>query len=146
MDSDDHGCEPSLALKFYLKRDLDHGTERCVLYEARRHGKAKVGSLKGWRLSVATPYIRKTLPVSHRTQTLDNAMTNTRPLPEEDGVRLALTFLGIRNLKKLGRAENVAREIHAMSQEESYYWYAKALAGRHGSAGIRALRTLFAND
>ncbi len=132
--------------KFYLKRDLDHGNERCVLYEARTRGKSKVGSLKGWRLSVAIPYIRKTSPVSHGTRTANDEMTNTLYLLEEDGVRLALTFLGIRNLKKLVRAENVAREIHAMSQEESYYWYAKAHTDGHGSAGIRALRTLFAND
>jgi hypothetical protein len=125
---------------------LDHGTERCVLYEGRRHGKAKVGILKGWRLSVATPYIRKILPLSHKTRSFENPKNDTHPLPEEEGVRLALTFLGIRNLKKLGRAENVAREIHAMSQEESYYWYAKAHIGKHGSAGIRALRTLFASD
>ncbi len=129
--------------KFYLKRDADHGTERCVLYEARRRGKAKVGSLKGWRLSVALPYIRKLSPSSNRPRISDNLATYTHSLPEEDGVRLALTFLGIRNLRKLDRAENLAREIHGMSLEESYYWYAKALVARDGAPGIKAMRTLF---
>jgi hypothetical protein len=131
--------------KFYIRRDLDHGNERCVLYEAKRRGKSKVGTLKGWRLSVALPYIRKLTPLPRRTRPHGHVLTDTETLPEEDGVRLALTFLGIRNLKKLERAEKLVREIHAMTQEESYYWYAKALATQDGATGVRAMRTLFGN-
>ena len=101
-----------------------------------------MGSLKGWRLSVALPYIRKLSSSLLRVRAF-NFSTETHTLPEEDGVRLALTFIGIRNLRKLDRAEKLAREIHAMGQEESYYWYAKALTARDGATGIKALRTLF---
>jgi len=95
--------------------------------------------LKGWRLSLALPYIRKT---SHHLNFGDHDNPNQR-VPEELGVRLALTFLGIRNLRKLERAENLCREVHSMSQEEAYYWYAKALSRRPQTSGIRALRILF---
>ena len=95
--------------------------------------------MKGWRLSLALPYIRK---LSHHPIFGDRDNPNHR-VPEEEGVRLALTFLGIRNLRKLENAETLCREINSMSQEEAYYWYAKALGHRPESAGIRALRTLF---
>ncbi len=95
---------------------------------------------------MALPYLRKLSPSPNRMGIHSYATTNTNSLPEEDGVRLALTFLGIRNLRKLERAENLVREIHSMSQEESYYWYAKALVARNGAPGIKAMRTLFGKD
>jgi hypothetical protein len=132
--------------KFYLRRDLDHGNERCVLYEARRHGRVKVGSLKGWRLSVALPYVRKLSSSPPQTRTHDHPSANMLALIEEDGVRLSLTFLGIRRLRKLEKAERLARGISAMSQEESYYWYAKTSVSQSNSTAIKALRTLFGNQ
>jgi hypothetical protein len=98
--------------------------------------------LKGWRLSLALPYIRK---LSHQLKFADHDNPNHK-VPEEDGVRLALTFLGIGNLRKLEKAENLCREINSMSQEEAYYWYAKALGRWPESAGVRALRTLFGHS
>jgi len=127
--------------RFHLRRDLNNGAERWVLYETQRRGRTKVGSLKGWRLSLTLPYIRKIL---HQLKLAEDS-NPTHFLPEEEGVRLALTFLGIRNLRKLEKAENLCRQIHSMSQEETYYWYAKALARRPQTSGIRALRILYGN-
>ena len=128
--------------RFYLRRDLRLGIERWALYENHRRGWTKVGSLKGWRLSLTLPYIRRS---THRLKTSENSDSTLR-VPEEDGVRLALTFLGVRNMRKLERAERLCREIHSMSQEESYYWYAKALEHSQTTTGIRALRTLFSGN
>ncbi len=125
--------------KFYLKRDEKNGVERWTLYETQRRGRSKLGSLRGWRLSVALPYIRK---LSHQLRSGNPDNSNHR-LAEEDGVRLALTFLGIGNLRRLEKAETLCREISAISQEEAYYWYAKALGYRPEATGIRALRVLF---
>lgn len=110
-----------------------------MLYETQRRGRARLATLKGWRLSVALPYIRKLAQNSRSHQQVDP----TYRVAEEEGIRLALTFLGIRNLMKLEKAENVCRHVHSMSQEEAYYWYAKALGNHQLTLGIRALRTLF---
>ena len=131
-----------MGYRFYVRRDLNHGIERWVLYENHRRGWTKIGSLKGWRLSLALPYIRRT---TYQPKALENG-GSTRRVLEEDGVRLALTFLGVRSMRKLERAERLCHEIHSMSQEESYYWYAKALEHSQTTIGIRALRTLFSGN
>jgi len=130
-----------LAHRFHLRRDLNNGAERWVLYATQRRGRTKIGALKGWRLSLTLPYIRKIL---HQLKLAEDS-NPTHSLPEEEGVRLALTFLGIRNLRKLEKAENLCRQIYSMSQEETYYWYAKALSRRPQTSGIRALRILYGN-
>ncbi len=131
-----------MAHKFYLKRYLNDGVERWTLYEARTRGRTKVATLRGWRLSLALPYVKKIVQASQRLKKPDES-DRTQNILEEDGVRLALTFIGVRNLKKLERAENLCREIHSMSQEEAYYWYSKALGRTYQTSGVRALRMLF---
>lgn len=130
---------------FILRKNGDHVSESWVLYEAdRRHGeRARIGSLKGWRLSVALPHIRKAMQFSER-QSRANAKpgkSGSYRLVEEDGVRLALAFRGLRNLRKLDRAEKLCHEVHSMSKEEAYYWYSMTSSRGTGS-GIRALRIL----
>jgi len=131
---------------FSLRKSLNKGLECWTLYEARRRRgeKAKISSLKGWRLSVALPHIRKVLHETEKhgessNQKIDDRTVN---INEEAGVRLALTFLGIRHLHKLERAEKLCQEIQSMSREEAYYWYSKVHNPKEHSPGIRAIRTL----
>ena len=89
------------------------------------------------------PHIRKAMESSEthsRPVTVKGKVSSFRLL-EEDGVRLALTFRGLRNLRKLDRAEKLCSEVYSMSREEAYYWYSRTSSQRPGS-GIRALRML----
>jgi len=134
--------------RFFLRNSVNQGSNCWVLYEAqRRHGeKAKIGRLKGWRLSVVLPHIRRALHASERQKRArsPNQPGNTSAnILEEDGVRLTLAFLGTRNLQKLERAETLCQAIQAMSREEAYYWYSKVRSPGGPGIGIRALRTLF---
>ena len=129
---------------FIIRKNGKNGSESWVLYEAdRRHGeRARIGRLKGWRLSVALPHIRKAMQSSDRQSAEAKAgKKRSVRLLEEDGVRLALTFRGLRNLQRLERAEKLCHEVYSMSREEAYYWYSRTSSRGTGS-GIRALRTL----
>jgi hypothetical protein len=130
---------------FILRKNGHYGSEAWVLYEAdRRHGeRARIAGLKGWRLSVVLPHIRKAVQLSETRIRVENVRPGNASfhLHEEDGVRLALTFRGVRNLQKLERAEKLCRGVYSMSREEAYYWYSRT-SNRETSSGIRALRTL----
>jgi len=131
---------------FSLRNSLNKGSECWTLYEAhrRRGEKAKISSLKGWRLSVTLPYIRKALHTTEKQREPSSRKADDGPvnISEESGVRLALAFLGIRHLHKLERAEKLCQEVQSMSREEAYYWYSKVRSPKGHSPGIRALRTL----
>lgn len=69
-------------------------------------------------------------------------------LVEESGVRLALIFLAVRPVSKLGRVEAISRGIRQMSGEELYYWFSKcAVADRSlAERAQKALRMLLAEE
>jgi hypothetical protein len=66
-------------------------------------------------------------------------------LQEQHGVRLALAMVATGPLHKRARVEAVLSGISRMSDEESYYWYAKCL-GPESSRGRRSLRLLLAEE
>ncbi len=66
-------------------------------------------------------------------------------LQEHHGVRLALAMVATGPLHKRARVEAVLSGVARMSDEETYYWYAKCL-GPEASRGRRALRLLLAEE
>jgi hypothetical protein len=66
-------------------------------------------------------------------------------LKEHHGVRLALVMVATGPLHKRARVEAVLSGVARMSDEETYYWYAKCL-GSEASRGRRALRLLLAEE
>lgn len=66
-------------------------------------------------------------------------------LKEHHGVRLALAMVATGPLHKRARVEAVLSGVARMSDEETYYWYAKCL-GSEASRGRRALRLLLAEE
>ena len=66
-------------------------------------------------------------------------------LQEHHGVRLALAMVATGPLHKRARVEAVLSGMARMSDEETYYWYAKCL-GPEASRGRRSLRLLLAEE
>lgn len=66
-------------------------------------------------------------------------------LHEHHGVRLALAMVATGPLHKRARVEAVLSGVGRMSDEETYYWYAKCL-GQDSRRSRRALRLLLAED
>jgi hypothetical protein len=77
----------------------------------------------------------------------DLSAKRTEPfrLTEHHGVRLALAMVATGPLHKRARVDAVLSGIGRMSDEETYYWYAKCL-GPEASRGRRALRMLLAEE
>ena len=73
-------------------------------------------------------------------------------LLETDGARLALLLWTIGPLQKPSRASLIKAGLSEMSDEEVYYWYAKAENGEGPSAqqrrgnALKALRMLLAGE
>lgn len=65
-------------------------------------------------------------------------------LPEAVGVRLTLTFAGVKPIQRVDRMRAFARGIARMSDEECYYWHAKCRSPSSPN-GEKALRTLLTN-
>lgn len=66
-------------------------------------------------------------------------------LQEHHGVRLALAMVATGPLHKRVRVEAVLSGVGRMSDEETYYWYARCL-GPEASRGRKALRMLLAEE
>jgi len=66
-------------------------------------------------------------------------------LKEHQGVRLALAMVTTGPLRKRARVDAVLSGVRRMSDEETYFWYAKCL-GPEASRGRKALRTLLAEE
>ena len=77
----------------------------------------------------------------HHRSLLRIVKSEKTSLNEEDGIRLGLTFKGLKDLKDAFKAHELVSGVYQMSREESYYWYAKISNGSPGR-GLRALRVL----
>jgi len=67
-------------------------------------------------------------------------------LDEASGVRLGLFFFALKPLRKVSRMEEIISGIERMSDEETYYWYAKCSNGRNANRSRKALRILLAGE
>lgn len=61
--------------------------------------------------------------------------------PEAVGVRIALAFIGVGQLRRVDKQRALAREIEQMSTEECYYWHSLCRSPSTPN-GRKALRTL----
>ncbi|MBE3577569.1 MAG: hypothetical protein IMX00_07735 [Limnochordales bacterium] len=60
-------------------------------------------------------------------------------LREDQGVRVALTLLALKPLRKTSRMERIAEAIRNMPDEEAYYWFSKAVSTRSARRALRVL-------
>jgi hypothetical protein len=60
-------------------------------------------------------------------------------LNEASGVRVGLLLLAVKPLRKGSRMEEVAAAIRGMSDEEAYYWFAKAAGSLRAQRALRVL-------
>lgn len=67
-------------------------------------------------------------------------------IDEAAGVRLVLAALATEPVRRRDRVREILEGISSMSDEEAYYWYAKATNAQSGSRALRALRLLLAED
>lgn len=66
-------------------------------------------------------------------------------LPEAVGVRLGLVLLATKPLRKIRRIEDISSAVRDMSEDETYYWYAKCTDAHHGVRAQRAFRDLLSD-
>lgn len=98
-------------------------------------------------LSRLTDTVQATLRASKKpATTISPSRKQPVDIDEAPGVRLTLTALGIEPLRRRDRVREVIEGIAAMSDEEAYYWYAKATHPDTGKRALRALRLLLADD
>lgn len=67
-------------------------------------------------------------------------------IDEAPGVRLTLAALAVEPLRRRDRVREILEGIVAMSDEEAYYWYAKAAHPHTGPRALRALRLLLSEE
>ena len=78
----------------------------------------------------------------------DLSRTRKEPfaLREELGVRLGLTLLAVKPLRKTTRMADVSEQITGMTEEETYYWFSKITDSRQGRRSQKAMRILLAKE
>lgn len=67
-------------------------------------------------------------------------------LDEEPGARLALLFMAVKPLRKIGRMEEMSEGIRGMEPEEVYYWFSKCADAVSGRRSCRAFRILLSPE
>jgi len=67
-------------------------------------------------------------------------------LDEEPGARLALLFMAVKPLRKIGRMEEISEGIRGMEPEEVYYWFSKCADPASGRRSCRAFRILLSPE
>jgi hypothetical protein len=81
----------------------------------------------------------------HQAGVLSLSRRKPIPLDEAAGVRLALALLAAQPVSKPDRIRRIVAGVSAMSTEETYYWYAKAV-GPDAERVRRALRLFLAEE
>ena len=131
-----------------------------ALYQRRRPGEQgeepATGQPGDWRLVVrvyGTPLraaIDKVLATikqaGYRTSDLSRNRKQPFTLKEDAGVRLGLTLLSVKPVRKTSRMADIAEHIQSMSDEEAYYWFSKTDNAQDGRRCQRALRILMAKE
>ena len=140
--------DPRITLS--VKRSLDESDDRKL---ASQKGSFRLVTLKGQRARMLMPFVLDAVHKSGRSVKRIAASQGGRTgLTEERGARLALLLLAAFPIQKSSRASVIRSEIASMSDEEVYYWYAKAVGGEEESLGqlrgnaLKALRILMAGE
>jgi hypothetical protein len=120
---------------------------RIVESNGSQHNTSSSAQLNADRLAPYLGAVRNALKESgHKPTVLGPARRKPIGLSEPAGVRLALTINAGTPLTKPARRSAVIEGVAAMSDEESYYWYAKTTKPSGGRRALRALRILLAED
>ena len=134
------------------------GSYRVALYQwLRKNGdgvKHAPGAMWGIELggdplrAVADHLIVALRANGHKATELARAAGSEKPfyLNEPTGVRLALILLAVKPLARHDRIEAIGQGIHAMGDEEAYYWFSKCSAGPNATRAQKALRVLLAAE
>lgn len=102
----------------------------------------KIETLRGKQLKAARQPIRSALADANRNaDTVLSGGAATTCLPEGVGVRLALAFLGLKDLRRYDKLDEFATGVTRMSVEECYYWHAKSRSPSSPN-GVKSLRVL----
>jgi hypothetical protein len=67
-------------------------------------------------------------------------------LDELTGIKLALILMAVKPLRRHDRIEAIGRGLHAMGDEEAYYWFSKCSAGAEAARARKALRILLSDE
>lgn len=102
----------------------------------------QVGSIDGLALLSAQDIVLDVLRSNHyKPAAIQHNKKKRIGLSEESGVRLSLLFKAIAPLSNLDHIHTLQQAIWAMSDEETYYWFAKCY-GPNRRRGVHALRIL----
>jgi hypothetical protein len=102
-----------------------------------------VGRISGLALVSAQDLVLEVLRKHHyKPAVLQHGKKKRLDLSEESGVRLSVLFKAIAFLSNLDHIRALQHAIWAMSDEETYYWFAKC-SGPNECRGVRALCTLY---
>lgn len=102
----------------------------------------KIARLSGSRLQSVLPVIHEVLgenDIEHSP--VSSTAGGEVFVPEHVGVKLALAFVGVKDLRRVDRMRGLSRGVARMSTEECYYWHAKTRSPNSPN-GVKALRTL----
>ena len=112
----------------------------------------KLADTYGWRLVLVEPYIKEIIKTNEKKNStqmdlnLEKAKRIIKQkkleIDEEDGVRLALLFKTVSQIRKMRKIDKILLNIKSMSREEAYYWYSKVFTNRRKQTGVRSLRIL----
>ncbi len=120
------------------------------LEEEYTHGERRLATI----VATATPlqtvrvldaFVAAVRASGHQAGVLSRSRRKPIPLDEAAGVRLALTLLAAGPVSKPHRVRRIVAGVAAMSTEETYYWYAKAV-GPDADRVRRALRLFLAEE
>ena len=144
---------------FELRVMTDNPDEYGIaLFQRRRPGETSElnGHETGWRRVVqvhGTPMkavMDKIMATIKQAGYRPSDLSRVRKVPfvlkESAGVRLGLTLLAVKPLRKTSRMSDIAEHIQSMSDEEAYYWFSKTANAEHGRRSQRALRILMAEE
>jgi hypothetical protein len=107
----------------------------------------KVATIRSEAVPRLTDDIHRALRASRKPPTTIGP-TRRQPvdIDEPAGVRLTLVALATEPVRRRDRVREILEGIASMSDEETYYWYAKVTHDRIGQRALRSLRLLLAED
>jgi len=110
-------------------------------------GPQRLVELWGIQLRAVSDHVLEALRKGgYKVTDLSRARREPFHLDEETGLRLALLFLAVKPLTKLGRIEAISSAMRAMPSEEAYYWFSKCTAASRASGAQQAVRILLAEE
>jgi hypothetical protein len=142
---------------FELRVEPEKSHEYALaLYRIPARGNHVNGSKDQWQLvarirgtplrSILDQFLSAIKRAGYRASDLSLGRKTPFHLDEESGVRLGLLMLAVKPLRKPSRMSDISEQVHAMAEEEAYYWFSKSTDERVGRRSQRAMRILLAKE